>query len=112
MRHAVLVVAGVVLLSAAAISALDPKQVEAGKQLFSSKQCVKCHQIEGRGNKVNKLDGVASKVSADDMKKWLTNPKEMEAKLDHKPKITMSSKKAPLTAAEVDSLVAYLQTLK
>ena len=46
------------------------------------------------------------------MKKWLTNPKEMEAKLDHKPKITMSSKKAPLTAAEVDSLVAYLQTLK
>ena len=51
MRHVVLVVAGVVLLSAAAISAQDPKQVEAGKQLFSSKQCVKCHQVEGRGTR-------------------------------------------------------------
>ena len=111
MRHFVLALAGISLVSIAVLSAQDPK-LEAGKQLFSSKQCVKCHQIEGRGNKANKLDGVASKVSAADMRKWLTNPKEMEATLDHKPKITMSSKKAPLTNAEVDALVAYLQTLK
>ena len=112
MRHFALALTGLSFLSIVTLSALDPKQAETGKQLFSSKQCVKCHQVEGRGNKANKLDGVASKVSADDMKKWLTNPKEMEAKLDHKPKITMSSKKAPLSTAEVDALVAYLQTLK
>jgi hypothetical protein len=46
------------------------------------------------------------------MKTCLTNPAEMEAKLDHKPKIKMSSKKAPLTNSEIDTLVAYLETLK
>lgn len=112
MRHFVLVLVGISFLSVAAVSAQDPKQVETGKQLFSSKQCVKCHQIEGRGNKANKLDGVASKVNAADMRKWLTNPKDMEATLDHKPKITMSSKKVPLSSSEVDALIAYLQTLK
>jgi mono/diheme cytochrome c family protein len=112
MRQFALALTGLSFLSIATLSALDATQVETGKQLFSTKQCTKCHQIEGRGNKANKLDGVASKVSADDMKKWLTSPKEMEAKLDHKPKITMSSKKAPLSASEVDALVAYLQTLK
>ena len=112
MRHFVLMLAGIALVSVGVVSAQDSKQVETGKQLFSSKQCVKCHQVEGRGNKANKLDGVATKVNAADMRKWLTNPKEMEATLDHKPKITMSSKKPALANSEVDALVAYLQTLK
>ena len=112
MRQFVLALTGLSFLSIATLSAMDGKQVEAGKQLFSTKQCTKCHQIEGRGNKANKLDGVASKVSADDMKKWLTSPKEMEAKLDHKPKVKMSSKKPTLTNTDIDALVAYLQTLK
>jgi cbb3-type cytochrome oxidase cytochrome c subunit len=46
------------------------------------------------------------------MRKWLTSPAEMEKKLDHKPKITMSSKKVSLKDSEVDALIAYLQMLK
>ena len=112
MRHFALSLAGMALLSAAVVAAQDAKQVDAGQQLFTSKGCTKCHQVAGHGNKVNVLDGVASKVSAADMKKWLTNPTEMEAKLDHKPKIKMSSKKPALSNSEIDALVAYLQTLK
>jgi mono/diheme cytochrome c family protein len=112
MRQFVLGLAGMTVLSVAAVTAQDTKQVDAGKQLFTSKGCTKCHQVAGRGNKTNVLDGVAAKVSAADMKRWLTNPAEMEAKLDHKPKIKMSSKKAPLTNSEIDALVAYLETLK
>jgi cytochrome c2 len=112
MKHAALVVVGVAFLWTAALAAQDPKQVDTGKQLFSAKGCPKCHQIAGKGNKVNKLDGVASKLSEADMRKWLTSPADMEAKLDHKAKITMSSKKVSLKAAEVDALIAYLQTLK
>jgi mono/diheme cytochrome c family protein len=112
MRHFVLGLAGMTLLSVAAVIAQDTKQVDAGRQLFTSKGCTKCHQVAGRGNKTNVLDGVASKVSAADMRRWLTNPAEMEAKLDHKPKIKMSSKKAPLTNSDIDALVAYLETLK
>jgi mono/diheme cytochrome c family protein len=112
MRHFVLGLAAMTLLSVAAVTAQDAKQADAGKQLFTSKGCTKCHQVAGRGNKANVLDGVASKVSAADMKKWLTNPTEMEAKLDHKPKIKMSSKKPTLTNSDIDALVAYLETLK
>jgi mono/diheme cytochrome c family protein len=112
MKHFALALVGLAFLSATAVSAQDPKQVDAGKQLFTSKACTKCHQIAGHGNKANNLDGVASKVSPADMRKWLTNPTEMEAKLDHKPKIKMSSKKATLSAADIDALIAYLQTLK
>lgn len=112
MKHAALAIVGLAFLSAAALAAQDPKQVDAGKLLFSSKQCTKCHQVAGKGNKANKLDGVASKLSAAEMRQWLTSPADMEKKLDHKPKITMSSKKASLKDSEVDALIAYLQTLK
>jgi Cytochrome c. len=112
MKHFALALVGLAFLSAAAVSAQDPKQVDAGKQLFSAKQCAKCHQIAGRGNKVNKLDGVASKLSPAEMRKWLTTPLEMEATLDHKPKVKMSSKKMELKGADVDALIAYLQMLK
>jgi cytochrome c551/c552 len=111
MKHAALAFVGVALLSTAALAAQSPKADE-GKQLFSAKGCTKCHQIAGKGNKANKLDGVASKLDEADMRKWLTSPAEMEKKLDHKPKITMSSKKVSLKDSEVDALIAYLQMLK
>jgi mono/diheme cytochrome c family protein len=111
MRYGALAIA-VASLAVAAVAAQDPKQVDVGRDLFSAKQCTKCHQVAGKGNKANKLDGVASKLTEADMRKWLTSPAEMEATLDHKPKIKMSSKKVPLKQAEVDSLVAYLQMLK
>ncbi len=69
--------------------------------------------VAGKGYKDGKLDGVASKVSAEDMRQWLTAPAEMEAKLDQKPKVKMSSRRTmKLTDAEVAALVAYLRTLK
>lgn len=112
MKHATLAFIGIALLSVAALAAQDPKKADEGKQLFTAKACTKCHQIAGKGNKANKLDGVASKLSEADMRKWLTSPADMEKKLDHKPKITMSSKKVSLKDSEVDALIAYLQMLK
>jgi mono/diheme cytochrome c family protein len=114
MKRFVIIVVGCVFLGAAFVSAQDAKKVEAGKQVYSAKECAKCHMIAGKGNKIGKLDGVAAKVSADDMRKWLTNPAQMEAKLDHKPKVKMSSKldQMKLKDTEIDALIAYLQTLK
>ena len=113
MRHLVIAI-GLVGCLAATVSAQDAKKIQAGKQLYTSKECEKCHMIAGKGNKIGVLDHVATKVSADDMRKWLTAPLDMEAKLDHKPKVKMSSKIAQmkLTDADVDALVAYLTTLK
>ena len=114
MKRAFCVVVAMALASTV-VSAQDAKQAEAGKKLFTSKQCTKCHRIAGVGAKAGgKLDGVASKVSAEDMRRWLTEPAEMEKSLDHKPKLKMSSKMTQLALKETDiaALITYLQTLK
>lgn len=112
MRHLSLVV-GLVGLLTPSVSAQSAQLVQAGQQLYASKRCARCHMVAGRGYKNGKLDGVASKMSREDMRRWLTAPLEMEAKLDQKPKVKMSSRKTmQLTDSDVTALVAYLTTLK
>ena len=103
-----------VWLAGASLAAQDAKAVSDGKKLYDAKECSKCHMIAGKGNKIGKLDGIAAKVNAADMKKWLTDPAEMEKTLEKKPKVKMSSKikQMNLQAADINALVAYLQTLK
>ena len=105
---------GAMVLSGAAVIAQDARKVDAGKKLYDAKECNKCHMIAGKGNKIGKLDGIASKVSAADMQKWLTRPADMEKTLEKKPKVKMSSKiqQMNLKDTDIEALVAYLQTLK
>ena len=103
------------LAAAMPLAAQTPQQIDQGKKLFESKKCVTCHTVAGKGGTLTKqypMDGVGAKLTAADTKKWLTATEEMEAKLETKPKVKMSSKKVPLTDAEVDALVAYMQSLK
>jgi len=107
------VMVGLVGVLTSSASAQRANLVQAGQQVYASKQCARCHMVAGKGYKNGKLDGVASKMSADDMRKWLTAPREMEAKLAQKPKVKMSSRKTmQLTDSDVTALVAYLTTLK
>jgi len=103
---------GGVLLATGPVLAQDAKKIGEGKKIYDSKECAKCHMIAGKGNKIGPLDGVATKLSEADIRKWLTQPAEMEKTLDHKPKVKMSSKKIVLQPAELDAVVAYLQSLK
>jgi cytochrome c2 len=96
------------LLTSAGLAAADAAK---GKELYATNKCAMCHQIEGKGNKMSPLDGVGTKLSADDLRKWLVAPKEMEAKLATKPKMSMKSY-AALPKEDIDALVAYMQTLK
>lgn len=114
MKRFIITLAGLTFLASAGISAQDAKKAADGKKLYDQKECAKCHMIAGKGNKIGKLDGVATKLSAADMRKWLTDPAQMEAKLDHKPKVKMSSKikQMQLKDPDIDALIAYLETLK
>ena len=62
------------------------------------------------------LDGIATKLKADEIKKWLTEPAAMEAKLEKKPKMLMSASTAfktkALKPADIDNIAAYMATLK
>jgi mono/diheme cytochrome c family protein len=82
-----------------------------GKQLFVDNKCSVCHSIDGTGNKKGPIDDVGSKLSAADIRQWITSAPEMaaKAKADRKPPMKAYS---ALTKEEVDDLVGYLSTLK
>ena len=99
-----------VMFAVAGVSAQDAKKVAAGKAVYDKNKCASCHQIEGKGSKISPLDGVGSKLSADDIRKWIVDPDAMTAKLPKKPAAKM--KKVELPPADVDNLVEYMLSLK
>lgn len=89
-----------------------PSQAETGRRIYERAKCATCHQIAKRGNSRYPLDGVASRLAARDLRRWLTEPAKMEAALPRMPALRMSTMKYRFDEAELDALVAYLQTLK
>ena len=57
-------------------------------------------------------DGVGSKLSAADTKQWIVEPIEMAAKVKSEKKPPMPKRYDKLPAADLDALVAYMQSLK
>jgi mono/diheme cytochrome c family protein len=108
----VCLVVGIGMLVATAAVAQDKAAlVERGKAVYTEQKCSMCHAVEGKGNKQHPLDGVGSTLSAADIRKWITTPKEMEATLPAKPKISMKAYPS-LKPEDLDALVAYVESLK
>ena len=101
----------IVLLLAFAPLASAQSAVEKGKQLFADQKCSICHSIGNTGNKKGPLDDVGSKLSAADIRGWITNAPDMaaKAKADRKPPMKAYS---TLSKDDVDALVAYMASLK
>ena len=100
---------GVWPLASLRIAAQDAKH---GAQVYTAQKCQMCHAIAGKGSKANPLDGVGAKLSADDIRQWIVNPTEMAAKAKSTKKPPMPNKYSTLPAADIDGLVAYMQSLK
>ena len=83
-----------------------------GQAVYTAQKCQMCHAIAGKGSKTNPLDGVGGKLSADDIKQWITHPTEAAAKAKSTKKPPMPNKYGSLPAADLDALVAYMQSLK
>ena len=92
--------------------ALSAQDVKKGEQVYAAQKCSTCHQIAGKGNKANPLDGVGKKLSADDIKKWIVDPVEMTKASKSTKKPPMPAKYKALPAADIDAMVAYLASLK
>jgi mono/diheme cytochrome c family protein len=117
MKICLTVLMSAVIGATALSAATDDPKVVAGAKAYATLKCQTCHQIKGVGMKPPTgfvLDGVGTKTSAEDIKKWLTVPAEMEAKLPKRPPMSMASwmKSHKLTPADVDNLVAYMVSLK
>ena len=109
-------IAGVLVISASmamtdAAAAQDAALIKKGQDVYNAQKCAVCHSVGGKGSKSNPLDGVGAKVSADDIRAWITDPVAMTKKTGSQKKPPMP-KNAKVTAADVDALVAYMQSLK
>ena len=82
-----------------------------GEEVFQKQKCSLCHSVAGKGNAKGPLEGVGTKYSTAELRMWITSPAEMAKKHNATRKPPMKSF-ASLPPADVDALVAYLQTLK
>jgi mono/diheme cytochrome c family protein len=93
---------------AAAAAAQDVKAK--GEKVYADQKCAMCHSIADKGNKKGPLDGVGSKLTADELRQWMVDAKAMAAKTKAERKPNM--KNYTLAKEDLDSVVAYMQTLK
>jgi len=113
-RLVVIGVAGLALAVGAA--AQDAAKIEKGKKVYAEAKpmaCKACHAVGGVGNAKGSLDGVGSKLKAEDIKAWMRTPKDMaaKAKADRKPPMPAYPPEK-VSDEDLDALTAYMLSLK
>jgi mono/diheme cytochrome c family protein len=96
----------------ASLVAAGQDAVKKGQDVYAAQKCSMCHSIAGKGGKQSPLDGVGTKLSADEIREWIVNPTEMTKKTKSTKKPPMPAKYTKLPKEELDALVAYMQSLK
>ena len=81
-----------------------------GADVYAAQKCGLCHSIGEKGNKKGPLDGVGTKLKADEIRLWMTDAKAMTAKTNSTRKPEMKSYSLPKD--DLDALVAYMVSLK
>jgi mono/diheme cytochrome c family protein len=99
---------GFVFVAAAALA--QDANIAKGQQVYADQKCGLCHSIGDKGNKKGPLEGVGSKLSAADIRLWMTDAKAMTAKTKATRKPDMKSYTLP--KEDLDALVAYMLSLK
>jgi mono/diheme cytochrome c family protein len=89
-----------------------PSRIDAGRKVYEREKCATCHQIANHGNSRFPLDGVASRLTPDQLKRWLTDTAKMEDALPRLPAVRMSTTRYRLSDADLTALVDYLKSLK
>jgi mono/diheme cytochrome c family protein len=96
---------GILALVGAAVSFFPDAALDHGKEVYAVQKCALCHSISGVGGKKQALDGIGSRLKAEDIRKWIRTPKAM------KPDSTMKSY-PNLPEKDLDDVTAFLMTLK
>ncbi len=97
-------------LGVAAVAVAQDAKIAKGEKLYADQKCGLCHSIGEKGNKKGPLDAVGSKLSADEIRQWISDAKGMTAKTAAARKPEMKTYALPKD--DVDALVAYMQSLK
>ena len=110
MRMRSIVMGLAICLGLAAAAAAQDAKVAKGEKVFADQKCALCHSVGEKGNKKGPLDTMVAKLSASEIREWITDAKGMTAKTkaDRKPEM----KQYTLSKDDVDLLVAYVLSLK
>jgi mono/diheme cytochrome c family protein len=100
------------LLMLGGLAAPAAAQEAKGAEVFTAQKCSVCHSIAGKGNPKGPLDGVGSKLTADQIREWIVDPVGMTAKQNATRKPAMLAKYSSLPKEDLDALVAYMVSLK
>jgi len=82
-----------------------------GEAVYAAQKCSMCHALDGKGQAKGPLDGVGSKMSAEDIRLWIVDPATMTKKAN-------ATRKPPMKAypnlpkADLDALVTFLAAKK
>ena len=101
----------VMVVLAAAPASAGQGAAEKGAAVYAAQKCATCHSLDGKGMAKGPLDGVGSKLTADEIREWIVNPAEMTKK-------TNATRKPPMRAypnlpkEDLDALVAFMVSKK
>ncbi len=101
-------IVGAGLAMAGVAAAQDPAR---GAKVYTDQKCAVCHSTAGKGNAKGPLDDVSSRLKADEIRQWMTDPAAMTKK-------TNAARKPPMRAypdlskQDLDDLTAYMLSLK
>jgi mono/diheme cytochrome c family protein len=107
MRQSVLLLL-VVLMAACGdgtVTQSDEAPVTRGERVYREQTCQACHSIAGVGNRRYPLDGVGTKLTEEEIRKWIVAPRDMNPKVNKR-----AYDKLP--QADLEALVAYLKSLR
>jgi len=100
------VVVGLVLACGIAAFSAPQASAKKGEDVYAKQNCKVCHSIAKVGGK-NLLDGVGTKLTEDQVKKWIRSPKDMNPKT-----LMMAYPASKISDGDLADLVAYMMTLK
>ena len=110
-RLTTMMIAAAALMLSTAAFAQDKAVIDKGVKVYADQKCAMCHSIEGKGAAKGALDGVGSKLTAEQIRAWIVTPKEMTVKM--KATRVPAMKAYPtLPKEDLDAVVAYMLSLK
>lgn len=99
------------ILFGALVLSASPAYAQAdGAKVYAAQKCSMCHSVAGVGNKKLPLDGVGTKLSADQIREWIVTPAAAATKAKSTAKPAMKAY-AALPKADLDALVGYMKSL-
>lgn len=89
---------------------LDPRQIDAGSQIYQQQGCARCHAIAGAGNRRYPLDGVGTRRTVAELHDWIVGAEAVRGGLSANVAELKQGYRG-LSASDRDALVSYLQSL-